>query len=1087
MNILKRWFTPKIEENIDKGQNPWAGLASYEDPATAERKLKFCGRDDDSYDVAKLIMGNTFVTLYGKSGIGKTSLLNAGVFPELREEHFSPLSLRLGIRDDNNVQSYQTVILGAVNRAVSRIEEIDVIPVQEDQQSVDYLWKFFARHQFYDKDDNPTIPVVVFDQFEEVFRHNREEAETLLRQLDNCAVNGSSHRYELNVRFVVSIREDDLYRLEDSIDNCYLPALKRCRYRLRSLSEEDAHKVILVPGEGLFKTEEQEQIIKAIIQIAQNKEERINTNLLSLVCNRLYAESQEIGSSFISLSLVDSFVKGNPFERFYNEATRGFSNREKSYIEKRLVDSTGRRDSISESEFFTHVKNGSKLIDGKNRILQRTSTSSDGKIYRIELIHDSFAEAINSLKKHKEKKGKVRLLKIACGFLVCFMMFSLGYYLLTPHYDTPEHLGLFEKNNLKLNINSHFSTGLYQNHIVEELNVNDNGGYFAVSNCSNLKRLRIHSNVNNHIDLDINNCPSLYEVTLLPDNIESVTFLIKNSPKVVLPINKNIKYINVRADNVHQITFDVKNNNYLWKRHAKKDDYDSTGFVLWDLRNKVIAYSQPMVPHCISFPYSKDTDYYRGRQFKNETSFNNTKRKGDVLEINGSKAFGTNLQDKDVKEIVFLDSVESIEENAFANMSFEKVCFSKNLKTIDKHAFVHCYNLKEVIFPDSLIYIGEEAFKECSSLERIVFQNKKSIELSTRVFAYCKNLKSVTLPDSIKTFERTNFYTMNPFLECPKLKNFITSKRKANTLFCKDSIIFSRDTSSYIRDSFPLWGYASYYPNPTLGLIAKHGVLFNNYEYVVPYLSISCNAAIVPSLSFLDDNFPVLTNRDNAIFNTYTFNGQYICDVYNAGKIKILHIPFGFIKQHPIKYSFIETPYELTELHLPYKQPASNKESIWVELDDTLKQRIVLYVPNGCSKYYKNNPNFTAFKSIEEDTNWDECINYINYGMNYLERSFRLFFLLPTWLIALVFITAIGIFYAYGKFIYWLKNVSEKYLVEKKHHSMWIYFVISPIVTILLGGAIYGAIYLMIIPNEIIAIICAIPLAVTLCFVFFLS
>ena len=64
--------------------NPWAGLASYEDPQNAEYDLKFCGRDDDSYDVARLIMGNVFVTLYGKSGIGKTSLLNAGVFPELR-------------------------------------------------------------------------------------------------------------------------------------------------------------------------------------------------------------------------------------------------------------------------------------------------------------------------------------------------------------------------------------------------------------------------------------------------------------------------------------------------------------------------------------------------------------------------------------------------------------------------------------------------------------------------------------------------------------------------------------------------------------------------------------------------------------------------------------------------------------------------------------------------------------------------------------------------------------------------------------------------------------------------------------------
>ena len=47
-------------------QNPWAGLASFEDPEKAERKLKFCGRDDDSYDVAKLII--PFQLAYGLHG-----------------------------------------------------------------------------------------------------------------------------------------------------------------------------------------------------------------------------------------------------------------------------------------------------------------------------------------------------------------------------------------------------------------------------------------------------------------------------------------------------------------------------------------------------------------------------------------------------------------------------------------------------------------------------------------------------------------------------------------------------------------------------------------------------------------------------------------------------------------------------------------------------------------------------------------------------------------------------------------------------------------------------------------------------------
>ena len=56
--------------------NPWAGLSSYEDPEIVVREgltpKSFCGREKESNSVAQLIAGNIFVTLYGKSGTGKT-------------------------------------------------------------------------------------------------------------------------------------------------------------------------------------------------------------------------------------------------------------------------------------------------------------------------------------------------------------------------------------------------------------------------------------------------------------------------------------------------------------------------------------------------------------------------------------------------------------------------------------------------------------------------------------------------------------------------------------------------------------------------------------------------------------------------------------------------------------------------------------------------------------------------------------------------------------------------------------------------------------------------------------------------------
>ncbi len=404
-----------------KTANPWAGTSSYQDPETSDVQLKFCGRDNESYDVADLIDNNIFVTLYGKSGTGKTSLLNAGVFPRLRKSAYFPISIRLGMEAIDG--SFQNCIITKIENALGEkgiCQTIEAVSLPDDEKNIDYLWSYFARHRFLDKEGNVLFPVVVLDQFEEVLRNRWKDVGILLRQiyfmmdethaLSDRMIDGQPYNYDFNFRFVVSIREDDLYRLEDCIDNNYLLNMKRCRFRLRNMSKEGAREVILEPGGDLFLENERELIAETIInQIAPNQEEDgVSTNILSLVCCRLFMENLHTGKTNITMPLVEKFVKGNPFEKFYSEATEGLSRRDKSYIEDNLVDSEGRRNSIPESDFFLHVKNGSVLFEGDKRILQRTSTSSGGGNCRIELIHDSFCAHLAMLKKKREKAKKVK-------------------------------------------------------------------------------------------------------------------------------------------------------------------------------------------------------------------------------------------------------------------------------------------------------------------------------------------------------------------------------------------------------------------------------------------------------------------------------------------------------------------------------------------------------------------------------------------------------------------------------------------------------------------------------------------------------
>ena len=340
MGILSSIFRHKHKKATSDNSvddNPWAGLSSYEDPEEAEREgrkpKQFRGRDEESRSVAQLIIGNIFVTLYGKSGTGKTSLLNAGVFPMLRQKRFLPVCIRLAMEAPDD--SFQQCIIRKLAQAVTdhqcSLETINVVEMPEDEQKPDYLWSYFARTRFVNSEGQTVFPVLVFDQFEEIFLDRIHEAEVLLRQiaylmdeshaLSPRLIDGRLYTYDFNFRFVISIREDELYRLEDSIDNCYLPALKRCRYRLRGLMEQGAMDVILVTGEGLFKAEEQQDIAKSIIDKSRNKDKSINTNIVSLLCNRIFVVYRRSGAKQITHKLVDSIIKGNTFEQFNNEAS----------------------------------------------------------------------------------------------------------------------------------------------------------------------------------------------------------------------------------------------------------------------------------------------------------------------------------------------------------------------------------------------------------------------------------------------------------------------------------------------------------------------------------------------------------------------------------------------------------------------------------------------------------------------------------------------------------------------------------------------------------------------------------------------
>ena len=117
--------------------------------------------------------------LYGRSGLGKTSLLRAGLFPALREENFLPVYVRLELQAgfDGIVASAASIRLRLDSGEVP-----DALLPAEDES----LWEYLHRADFelWSAQNYPLTPVIVIDQFEELFTLG-ERVPDLVREFMN--------------------------------------------------------------------------------------------------------------------------------------------------------------------------------------------------------------------------------------------------------------------------------------------------------------------------------------------------------------------------------------------------------------------------------------------------------------------------------------------------------------------------------------------------------------------------------------------------------------------------------------------------------------------------------------------------------------------------------------------------------------------------------------------------------------------------------------------------------------------------------------------------------------------------------------
>ena len=255
---------------------------------------RFFGRSRAIEELLLRVLSVRLLLQFAPSGAGKTSLLNAGLFPRLRPHRYFPFTIRLNNEHESLAQAAARSLRDAARRAGLRDP---VIPEQAE-----HLWALLSDTQLWSPELLLLTPVLVFDQFEEVFTL-RDEAfrkgfALEIGELSRGRRSRPSPADDVaapDVKIIISLREEYLGKLEEM--TTAIPDLFRERLRLSPLTADEAREAMVEParldGDWVSpRFEFEPACLDGLIDFIDGASERakvIEPLTLQLVCQRAEA------------------------------------------------------------------------------------------------------------------------------------------------------------------------------------------------------------------------------------------------------------------------------------------------------------------------------------------------------------------------------------------------------------------------------------------------------------------------------------------------------------------------------------------------------------------------------------------------------------------------------------------------------------------------------------------------------------------------------------------------------------------------------------------------------------------------------
>jgi hypothetical protein len=440
---------------MSKLQQRYPGARPFE----TEQQFIFKGRHSDTERLLRLISLENLVVMYGKSGTGKSSLLNAGIIPRIKAEGaYLPVRVRFNAWQEGgiNLSPAETARRSVRGGAAPKRTFLDqLIP---DEAS---LWHDVKEH--FILNDGKKGLLLVIDQFEELFTYPPEQLREFGEQLAEALFKTVPQRYwdlleaayakgerpldapqlalfqsKPALKVVAGIRSDRLHLLHRIEE--YLPVILKNLFELDALDRDAARLAITEPAAmprmdwfdsepflydeaalnkildfltGLDKTDggKPDDAFPSPPGTAGQALQKIEATQLQIICSELERRVGEARSPLVLPDMVgdlDAII-----EQYYANQIARLEPAEqlpaRRFIEEGLVfEEEERRLSLYEGQIFKNFKISPatlrQLVDAH---LLRAEPSLNGG-YTYELSHDTLvAPVLKAKAKRLEEERRI--------------------------------------------------------------------------------------------------------------------------------------------------------------------------------------------------------------------------------------------------------------------------------------------------------------------------------------------------------------------------------------------------------------------------------------------------------------------------------------------------------------------------------------------------------------------------------------------------------------------------------------------------------------------------------------------------------